>query len=62
MGHIHPNSMVVQSLDVETHTFKTMEDGEEMLGHNVPYLSAIGPNTSGQEQEYLSISPMHQIP
>ena len=34
--------MVVQSLDVEKDPFHPKEDGEAILGHVVPYLSAIG--------------------
>jgi hypothetical protein len=33
--------MVVQSLDVKKDHFRPREDGEEILGHEVPYLSAI---------------------
>jgi len=40
----HPLStpMVVRSLDVENDPFRPREEGEELLGHEVPYLSAIG--------------------
>ena len=34
--------MVVQSLDVKKNPFRPKEDGEAMLGPEVPYLSAIG--------------------
>ena len=34
--------MVVRSLDVEKDPFRPRDDGEEMLGPEVPYLSAIG--------------------
>jgi hypothetical protein len=34
--------MVVRSLDVEKDPFGTREDGEEILGSEFPYISAIG--------------------
>ena len=34
--------MVVRSLDVETDPFRPRDDGEEVLGPEVPYLSAVG--------------------
>ena len=34
--------MVVRSLDVEKDPFRPWEEGEEILGPHVPYLSAIG--------------------
>jgi hypothetical protein len=34
--------MVVRSLDVEKDPFRPREEGEEILGPQVPYLSAIG--------------------
>jgi hypothetical protein len=34
--------MVVRSLDVEKDPFRPRDDGEELLGPEVPYLSAIG--------------------
>ena len=34
--------MVVRSLDVEKDPFRPREEGEEILGPHVPYLSAIG--------------------
>ena len=34
--------MVVRSLDVEKDPFRPREEGEEVLGQHVPYLSAIG--------------------
>ncbi|CAL9019215.1 unnamed protein product [Prunus brigantina] len=34
--------MVVRSLDVKKDPFRPREDNEEVLGHEVPYLSAIG--------------------
>ena len=50
---------VVRSLDIEK-VLKPREDEEEMLGHIVPYLNAIGPtSTTGWDQEYISISPRH---
>ena len=34
--------MVVRSLDVKKDSFLPYKKGEELLGHEVPYLSAIG--------------------
>ena len=34
--------MVVHSLDVKNDSFRPCEKGEELLGHQVPYLSVIG--------------------
>ena len=34
--------MVVRSLDVEKDQFRPMDNGEEILGPEVPYLSAVG--------------------
>ena len=34
--------MVVRSLDVKNDIFRPREDNEELLGHEVQYLSAIG--------------------
>ena len=34
--------MVVRSLDIEKDPFRPRDDGEEVLGPEVPYLSAIG--------------------
>ena len=34
--------MVVRSLDVEKDPFRPRDDGEEVLGPEVPYLSAVG--------------------
>jgi hypothetical protein len=44
MEKAHPLStlMVVRSLDVKNDPFRPREDSEEILGHEVPYLSAIG--------------------
>ena len=44
MDKAHPLSspMVVRSLDVKKDSFRPYEKGEELLGHEVPYLSAIG--------------------
>lgn len=44
MDKAHPLSspMVVRSLDVNKDPFRPKEDGEELLGPEVPYLSAIG--------------------
>jgi hypothetical protein len=54
--------LVVRSLDVEKDSLKPWDGVEEMLGLEVPYLGAIGPtNTTGRNQEYLSISPRHHI-
>jgi ribonuclease HI len=41
-SHPLPTPMVVRSLDVEKDPFRPREDGEELLGPEVPYLSAIG--------------------
>ena len=43
MDKAHPLSspMVVRSLDVEKDPFRPCEKGEELLGPEVPYLSAI---------------------
>lgn len=44
MDKCHPLStpMVVRSLDVEKNPFRSREKDEELLGHEVPYLCAIG--------------------
>ena len=44
MNEAHPltSSMVVCSLDVKKDPFRHCEKGEELLGPEVPYLSAIG--------------------
>ncbi|CAN4123323.1 unnamed protein product [Withania somnifera] len=44
MDKTHPLStpMVVQSLDVNKDPFRPQEENEELLGHEVPYLGAIG--------------------
>jgi hypothetical protein len=43
MEKAHPLSTpMVRSLDVKKDTFRPREDGEEILGHKVPYLSVIG--------------------
>ncbi|XP_059649936.1 secreted RxLR effector protein 161-like [Cornus florida] len=44
MDKAHPLSspMIVQSLDVNKDPFRPQEEGEEVLGPEVPYLSAIG--------------------
>ena len=44
MDCCHPLStpMVVRSLDVTKDPFRPLEEGEEILGPKVPYLSAIG--------------------
>ena len=44
MDKAHPLSspMVVRSLDVKNDPFRPYEKGEELLGHEVPYLSDIG--------------------
>ncbi|KAK4404141.1 hypothetical protein Sango_0782700 [Sesamum angolense] len=44
MGKSHPLStpMVVRSLDVKKDPFRPRESDEELLGPEVPYLSAIG--------------------
>jgi hypothetical protein len=34
--------MVVRSLDIEKDPFRPQDDGEKILGPEVPYLSAIG--------------------
>ena len=34
--------MVVRTLDVKKDSFRPCEKGEELLGHEVPYLSVIG--------------------
>ena len=34
--------MVVRSLDIEKDPFRPREEGEEILGPKIPYLSAIG--------------------
>ena len=60
-SHFHLNSSGCSFSRRRERSFHTTEDGEEMLGPHLPYLGVIGPNTSGQEQGYLSISPVHQI-
>ncbi|KAF3636732.1 hypothetical protein FXO38_11413 [Capsicum annuum] len=44
MDGAHPLStlMVVRSLDVNKDSFRPQEKNEKLLGHEVPYLSAIG--------------------
>ena len=44
MNEAHPltSLMVVRSLDVKKDPFRPCEKGEELLGPEVPYLSAIG--------------------
>ena len=44
MDKAHPlsSSMVAHSLDVKNDLFRPCEKGEELLGPEVPYLSAIG--------------------
>ncbi|XP_026420306.1 uncharacterized protein LOC113316309 [Papaver somniferum] len=44
MDKVHPAStpMIGRSLDVRNDPFRTKEDGEEVLGAEIPYLSAIG--------------------
>ena len=44
MDKAHPLStpMIVRSLDVKKDPFRPREDNEEILGPEVPYLSAIG--------------------
>ena len=44
MDKVHPlsTSMVGRSLDVKKDPFRPQEDDEEILGPEVPYLSAIG--------------------
>jgi hypothetical protein len=34
--------MIVRSLEIKTDPFRPLDEGEETLGHQVPYLSAIG--------------------
>ena len=43
MDKAHPlsSSMVVRSLDVKNDPFRPCEKGDELLGHEVPYLSVI---------------------
>ncbi|XP_059654292.1 secreted RxLR effector protein 161-like [Cornus florida] len=45
MDKAHPLSspMIVRLLDVKKDHFRPLEEGEEVLGSEVPYLSAIGP-------------------
>ena len=44
MDKTHPLSspMIVRSLDVKNDSFRSCENGEELLDPKVPYLSAIG--------------------
>ena len=44
MGKAHPLStpIIIRSLDVKNGSFRPREDNEEVLGLEVPYLSAIG--------------------
>ena len=44
MDKVHPlsSTMVVRSLDVKNDPFRLYEKDEELLGPEVPYLSAIG--------------------
>ena len=44
MDKVHPlnSPMVVRSLDVKKDSFLPCKKGEELLGHEVPYLSVIG--------------------
>ena len=41
-AHHLTSLMVVRSLDVKKDSFRPCEKGEELLGPEVPYLSAIG--------------------
>ena len=41
-SHLLSSSMVVQSLEVTKELFRSKEENEELLGPEVPYLSAIG--------------------
>jgi hypothetical protein len=41
-AHHLSTPMVVRSLDVKNDHFRPREDGEEILGPEIPYLSAIG--------------------
>jgi hypothetical protein len=44
MDKSYPNKtpMVVRSLEMETNQFRPRDEGEDILGPQVPYLSAIG--------------------
>ena len=44
MDKVHPLSslMVILSLDVKNDSFRSCENDEELLGPEIPYLSAIG--------------------
>ena len=44
MNEAHPltSPMVVRSLDVKKNSFRPCENGEELLGPEVPYLNVIG--------------------
>ena len=44
MDEAHPLSslMVILSLDVKNDSFRSCENDEELLGPEIPYLSAIG--------------------
>ena len=40
--HLLSSQMVVHSLDMKKYSFRHCENGEELLGLEVPYLSVIG--------------------
>ena len=40
--HLLSSPMIVRSLDMKKDSFRHCEKGEELLGHEVPYLSVIG--------------------
>ena len=41
-SYLAKTPMVVRSLDIEKDPFRLREEGEEILGPKIPYLSAIG--------------------
>ena len=53
-SHLLRSPMVVRSLEVTKDPFRPKEENEELLGSEVPYLSAIG--TLEWNQTYIEIS------
>ena len=52
--------IVVHSLDVEKDLFRRRDDGNEILGLNVPKCHWMHQTQLVGTQEYLSVSPRHQ--
>ena len=41
-AHLFSSPMIVRSLDAKKDPFRPKEENEALIGHEVPYLSAIG--------------------